>query len=491
MLKSWLQSGLIAGLVLFMGSMGGSAWGAPLDDAIRQLNAHSSVAVTAEHASYRAVFDAVIELSEPPLPIGPSFNLTTIHAKMPEWSKVSAWAEANPKLASAILAARDAVATGMPYGVSAIESKYRDAGLYVGLVGEEGRSTTNFAYLGAVDLVAAYATAETYRLFEAGRTDDALRLSVAHLVLLRQFCDRQFTLEKKFAIRLLTEALGNLCDQMYVYLPTITREQFYDLAWWEILSLRPEPGRLEMPEGDRVLAESILRSTFDADDQADTEKFAEVYGPIQARDEPLTRFGAVKRWAWIATVHVSLEEALHKLTTVYDDWWRRWRIKDNDPVLDLPTAFDKTNAIRYGAVVLTLEDVESLFEIRNELIAAVNGTAMAAGLCGYVKVFEQYPPDVERVYAQFCRKLSDSDPWHPGQLDVAYRPFKYRFVSSRHAVDTVYGRVWVEKNTGLLYARGTDREDNLAESHAFDGAQGDMVIWPPIKALAREQGLVP
>ena len=89
------------------------------------------------------------------------------------------------------------------------------------------------------------------------------------------------------------------------------------------------------------------------------------------------------------------------------------------------------------------------------------------------------------IYAYSVRKRSDSDP-HDFDLD----PFHYWLATERMSMDTAAGRLWIEQGEGLLYSIGQDHRDNRASQHSDDGLTGDVVIWPPIKALQRIQNLI-
>ena len=96
-----------------------------------------------------------------------------------------------------------------------------------------------------------------------------------------------------------------------------------------------------------------------------------------------------------------------------------------------------------------------------------------------------YGDQTEKTFGQFGRKRSDPDPF-----DRDLRSFRYRVVSSRTSVDTAEGRLWIEKDQALLYGAGQDNFDDHAAQHTDDGSDGDVVLWPPIKAIARAQGLM-
>jgi len=65
---------------------------------------------------------------------------------------------------------------------------------------------------------------------------------------------------------------------------------------------------------------------------------------------------------------------------------------------------------------------------------------------------------------------------------------KYRALSARQAISTPYGPVWA---TGcMLWAIGANHEDDNGATHSVDGSVGDLVLWPPVRALARQEGLL-
>jgi hypothetical protein len=464
-----------------------------VNEVIQELNDHDTVKGAESAKLYKALFDAYLQLTKPPREVGAEFNLATIHPKMAEWSKVSGWAESNAKMADAILKCKDNKYTkvGLPYGKANVDANYSQAGIYAD-IGVGGSLRNNqFPYLKAVDTIAAFATAESYRLLEAKQTQRALDLQVALAFVVRQFCDREFLAEKLHFVDMLSEVMENLRGMFYVYMEQITADQYKAIAQEELPFLRPDRSRLFMPEADRVVAEALLKEVFNpSDGQPIVDKFTLTFAEVQSKDAPLTIFGAAKRWEMIANIHGSLDASLEKLQLVYDDWWRRWRIDLYDEqLLSVPSQFDRVNRIRYAAVLYSLENLAGVFAVRNTLVADVNGTAMAAALCAYKKVYGTYPDDAEKLYGQSVRKRSDSDPW-----DKELGEFRYRLLDKRTAIAAGGETIWVEGGSGntqaMIYSVGQDHEDGRGASHSPDGATGDLVIWPPIRALEREAGLV-
>jgi len=456
-------------------------------EVIKKLNEDDSVAGTEGIKSYKILFDAYMELAQPPMQIGPGFNLTTIHPKMEEWSKVSGWAESNPKMAAAVLKCKDKTINGLPYGREKLDARYIKANIVADIGVDNSLRSNQFLYLDAVDTIAAFITAECYRLMEASKAQEALDLAVAHMFVVRQLCDREFVAEKLHCIALLSDVMSNLRDLFYLYQDRITGDQYAKIGIQEIPFLRPDRSRLFMPEGDRVVSEALIKEVFTGrTGEADPQKFTDAFAQVQSKDAPLTRFGAAKRWQMIAAIHGSLDASLARLTLIYDDWWRRWRVDAYDDILSVPTQFDRTNAIRYAAVLYSLQDVATVFNVRNQLVAEVNGTAVAAGLCAYKKTFNTYPNDAEKIYTSYMRKRSDIDPYNK-----TLGPLEYEQVSTRKAIDADGNRVWVEPEEALLWGIGRDNADNRADRHSDDGADGDVVLWPPLKSLQRAQGFLP
>ncbi len=388
-------------------------------------------------------------------------------------------------MAEAIVKCIERNIIGLPYGISEAESKYREAGLYAAIAFEGSLRRHDFPYLDVIETIAAYATAETYRRFEAGQIDPALELAVALNWVFRQLCDRQFVEEKLYAIQVLIDSLANMRDMFYVYQDRIPAETLRTLSWYDLPELRPDRNRLHIPEGDRIVSEALLDEVFQGTDP-DPEAFAEAFAEIQSADAPLTRFGAARRWRMIAAVHGSLDASKERLTTIYDDWWRRWRIQEHDPILDLKTEFERTNPVRYAAVIYSVQNLKEAFEVRNLLIASVNGTAVAAGLSAYKQTYGVYPDDKEKAYGQFIRKLiADVDPF-----DEKFGRLRYRFLTRPDNIDTPVGRIRVAEDQAILYSRGADQSDGRAREHTDDGLGGDLVLWPPLKQLARDQGFI-
>jgi hypothetical protein len=442
--------------------------------------------VTEQSRSATRLFTAYLDFTKPPQEIGEEFNLKAIHPGMEGFDAVSKWAADNAAMGKALIELQNCQVLGVPYGTEGVDPKFVERGLVVLVAPGGDLSKVEFPYLKALDAIAAYVVADMYRLCEAGKFDEAFTIGVAHLRVMRQACDAQMFEEKSFAMTSLADAMSVHRDIIYAYKDKLGIELLRKLATKDYPFLKPADNerlrRLAMPEGDMLVANELLQSVFDGNGQADQSKFAETFSGMQAREEPLTGFGAMKRWERVAGVHGSLDASMIKLTAVYDDWWRRWRMRPFDPMMSLPTEFSVINPVKYAAVVFATRDIESLFTLRRRLVTEFCGLVSAAGLCGYRLQFEDWPNDIEKSYARFFPKRFDFDPY-----DRDYGRMRYEYLGTRaRGVESEFGRVEV---TGcLMYARSDDGDFDDADRHAEGGLLGDFVVWPPLRAVSRGQG---
>ena len=187
----------------------------------------------------------------------------------------------------------------------------------------------------------------------------------------------------------------------------------------------------------------------------------------------------------ISRLEDALEASEEKLQAIYDDWWRRWRMRPyGNPIFELPTETSRLNPVKYAAVSKLLQDLTKAFDARNVLIANVNGTAYAAGVVAKYRADRgRWPQKPETVQADFRNQKMNLDPY-----DKGYKGFEFLAVAKPRAVDAPVGRI--EAPGVLIFAKGIDHESDNAATHTDDGSKGDILIWPPVRELAREQGLI-
>jgi hypothetical protein len=247
--------------------------------------------------------------------------------------------------------------------------------------------------------------------------------------------------------------------------------------------------------GDQIIAEALLEELFTTLGDADSAKFREILTDIQVKEEPLTRFGAARFWESMAYIHSGHDASVERLEKIYDDWWRRWRLRAFHQPLGIDSELEKTNPVRYAAVRLIVQDIQELFYQRDVLWTQINGTAVSAALCGYKNHYGTYPKSLKMLYAQFLHRTSnldrfnelekrrDSD-WSLFNAPVGH--FHYRRIDKKTALDTENSdRLWIDEGSCILYSVAVDNEDNRGNSESTD-----LILWPPIKVLERNEGIV-
>ncbi|MBC8203500.1 MAG: hypothetical protein H8E91_06685 [Planctomycetes bacterium] len=465
------------------------------DDVIASLNSSDLVKGTEEAQAWRIYFDGCLDLTAPPQPLSNTFNMNTVWPEMNGWQGVSMWASENEHMEAAILTSAGRIIIGLPYGSESVPASYRDAGIFIEIGEDDRLHDIDFSYIETVQLASLWATAESYRLLQNGEPARASKLAMAQLIVLRKFCDRIFLDEKIAFMEMLGDGLSNFRDMMYTYRDAISPEKFREIAREWIPYLRTDASRLLLPVGDQIVAQALLEELFTTQGDADSAKFREILTDIQVKEEPFTRFGAARFWESMAYIHSGHDASVDRLEKIYDDWWRRWRLRAFHQQLGIDSELEKTNPVRYAAVRLIVRDIQKLFYQRDLLWTQINGTAVSAALCGYKNHYGTYPKSLKMLYAQFLHRTSnldrfkdlekrtDSD-WSLFNAPVGH--FHYRRIDEKTALDTENSdRLWIDAGSCILYSVAADNEDNRGSSETKD-----LILWPPVKVLERTEGIV-
>ena len=165
------------------------------------------------------------------------------------------------------------------------------------------------------------------------------------------------------------------------------------------------------------------------------------------------------------------------------------------PQLNVGTELEKTNPARYAAILLIVRDTQELFHQRDVLWTQINGTAVAAALCGYRNHFGRFPASLKMMYAQFLHRTSNLDrfaelekrsdaDWSLFNAPVGH--FHYRRIETETALETQNSdRVWIDPDSCILYSVAEDNEDNRGSDQ-----NKDLILWPPMKTLERTAGIL-
>ena len=452
--------------------------------------------VDADKCSWRPVLEAWAAATAPPCSADSGCGEDRIWPGMNDWSRFSAWSASQQGIAKAIREAQFDSTWGMPYGEKALPAGLRAKGVAVTLGEDDQFGNLRFGYFEALRTIGQFVTSEQYRLCEQGKFAEGFGLGVAYLRVLRQVCDQSLLAEKLFAMRQLDVALSVQRDALWRYRDRLPAKLAIDLAkdMYPVLGVGDGATmrRIQLPEADLLVIKSRLARAFDDSGNADAERFAKVFGADVSRSSPMQRFGEEKLWARLAAVHASYDESVKRLQAIYDDWYRRWRIRPyGSPFDGVPTQLSVMNPVRYAAVDKLLKDMQSVFDAKKLLIANANGTCYAAALVARFRADGAWPEREEvATNGDYLARRVNLDPFNRA-YDAdrkAGNGFMFDFARKVKFTDAPVGRINVEGP--FVYSIGMDHESNNAATHTDDGSKGDILIWPPVRELAREQGLL-
>ncbi|MDA1007708.1 MAG: hypothetical protein O2800_01705 [Planctomycetota bacterium] len=451
------------------------------DSVVKKLN-DDVRKVSLDRQSAGPVLSAWLKATQPP-----ATNANLIWPKMKDWSSVSSFAQQNKPLGDALIAAQNAVSFGLLYGVKNVDPTFAEKKLFVDFASGEDFGLVDFGYFPAIKAIGVYAVAEMYRAGEAKDFDRAFAVGIAWLRFLRQMGDRDMLDEKLFAINAMTEALSIHRDFLWYYKDAVPVATLKRVSLQEYALIRAGDSermkRLQLPEGDLLLAQAVMERTFDKG-QPDADQFVHVYANQDSVTTPIMRFGSAKLWRAVAERHGSKDASDARLIGITDDWFRRWRSKPYGKLSQTASELSRTNEVRYAAIIFSIDDLRTLFDARNLLIANVNGTAASAGLCAYrIEYQNTWPRDIKNAYAIHVVKRLDFDPY-----DKLARKLSYRSLDGVRTIESPAGQLKMDGM--MLWALGVDNADNDGKTHSDDGSNGDLLLFPPVRALAREQGIL-
>jgi hypothetical protein len=449
-----------------------------------KLNTHRSVQGSDEEKAWPVLVEYLQSL--PPMPDGAMAPINEIWPGMDGWPQAAAWASQQDGLAEAVSDASGRLKLGLAYGRSAVAPESLSAGLFIDLGQDDVVARPKFPYLKAFDRLAQWIAVESNRLIEEGKVEEGVDLLIDGIFIMRLVSDREFLDEKSWGMQRLIDLLEVLRDVMYRNTDNISAELLNRISLKDMPAIRPDRARLFIPEHDRLVCQVFLENAFHEVHGGDSRDFPRIYTDLQARSEPLSRFGARRRWESLYEGHDSLKSSLERLDHVYDDWWRRWRVNPQSAmgkvILAELSQFETINPARFAAMLVAIRDMQGLFELRDDLVFEVNAAATSAGLAGYLVDRGVYPHEMRMTYGISTSKVFDQDIHDPD-----FSAFKYRVRDQRNPVDVGTIRVWIEPDTGLLYSVGRDGFDGIGERHLAVDSDGDLIIWPPPDTLVRLQ----
>ena len=399
------------------------------------------------------------------------------------WADAVAWVEANPEVEEAIKAGATRAFVGLPYGTDAVPEAFATAGFSVALPDLESTISPTFHWLDHLKKLATWSKVEAWRRFDAGDSEAAIDLMVSDIGMLRKAADRGFLDEKQAAITLMLDAVVSLREMLYLNQDTLTAERLQALSKNELSQIRVDRDRLLLPEHDRFVHQALLDTAFDhTTGRVDSEEFRRRFTRMEGESFPVGQAGIDSRWRQLADWQGSLEASREQLDNLYDDWWRRWRVRTGTDlavmILAEPPYAERLNAVRYSGILSMLGDMDQLLNDRDRLVAELDATSIAAGLLSYKTSRNQYPKVRRMAYGTDVPRHKDQD-----RFSADKSPFIYFVTDKDWVINLGAGEVVVPAGTGILYSRGRDGFDNQAKRHAVDGYDGDLIIWPPPTAF--------
>jgi hypothetical protein len=450
----------------------------PADELQQRLNNLSEINGDDAIESWHELGEAALAL--PVLPDGiANLHAGDIRPGIAGWDQAKAWAQANPDVEAAIKIGAERTFIGLPYGIDAVPESFQTGGFSVELPDLQNTISPTFGWLTHLERLAVWSKVEAWRRFESGEADAGIDLMVQDIGMLRKAADRGFLAEKHTAIKLMLDAIQSLREMLYLHLEEVSADRLRKIGRGELDMIRVDRDRLLLPELDRYVHQALVDESFDhRTGKVDEDAFRRRFTRLQGETSPVGYAGIDSRWRNLAEYQASLEASREQLDNLYDDWWRRWRVRNGTElatmILAEPPYAERLNAVRYAGILSTLGNMDDLFADRDRLVTELDATTIAAGIAAYRRLRGAYPRFARMAYGIDVPRHKDFDRFSTDNL-----PFVYFMPDQDWTLNVGTGQVVIPAGTGVLYSRGRDGIDNQGMRHSIDGYDGDLIIWPP------------
>lgn len=466
------------------------------------------------------------KMEQPPAAVSRVEDTMILPAGSAAWSAAEAWAQSAPQ--RAVLEALDtitreedpveAMAFGQPYGVEAMSSAEGvgliRAGLYTDLGDPPMLAAARFLYLPALDRMACLVHVEATRRAAAKDPAGAIDLLIDWLFFARQMADRGFYTECRWGVRTMGGALGRVRDVTYVDFRFGGRELKPEQIASALERLRDQGGylridRIVFPRADKLAAQQVIDRVFLPRQGPDPATFAATMSRLASTHRPLRLFSESARWEEAAAASADSFDQKEELNRVYDDWAARWSLRPFDPLLALQSQYERMNRTRYAVLEAVLEDMSTLINERDVLLAHLVGTRCALGLVAFHHRNRGFPKALAGIRPQYVKDLG-VDPFSatgrdlgtgaPLEFFVPIRDTRERFgprqTPTPHEINvfTPGGefnfKAKVDQDQFVLYSVGPNGRKEWAENATGTPVRdsiGDLLLWPPVMSLYREE----
>ncbi|MCC6661739.1 MAG: hypothetical protein IT437_12735 [Phycisphaerales bacterium] len=494
------------------------------DDYVDRANALYAP-IRADHRSDLVLLPLVAKMDPPPAAVDTPTKAEMLPAGSSAWSAAAAWAQAPNQ--QAVLKAIDqvtaeenpveAMAFGQPYGVDAVASApggvdLVQAGLYTELGDPPMLAAAKFQDLPALDRAACLVHVEATRLAADGQPGAAMQLVTDWLFFSRQMVDRAFYHEAKWGMEHFITSLDRLRDIAYTdskaAKPALTID---DIA--AIQERIRENGylrldRAQFPAGNRIAAEQVVARVY-SQQGPNPDTFAATMARLASTEHPLRLFSEAAKWEQLAQQSADTRDVTEQLARTYDDWSSRWQLSPFDPLVAVPTAYDKLSPGRFAVLRAALPDMGDLWSLRQVMEAQLVGTRDALGLAAFRQANHNLPLTLSALRPRYVRDIG-SDPFNPtGRANGGQPPMQF-FVPIRdtrarfgpretprpHEINvfTPGGeanfRAPVGEDQFVLYSVGPNGRAEWADNATgvpVKDSIGDILFWPPFISLYREE----
>lgn len=461
------------------------------------------------------VLPALAKMQPPPAAVAAVEKAIVLPATSAAFQAARDWAAAEPQ--QAVLAALDQVtkeenpveafAFAQPYGSEALAATPEGlamvrAGLYTDLGDPPMLAGARFLYIPALDNAASLVHVEATRLAAEGNFDKAFDILIDWLFFSRQMVDRAFFQEARWGWRSMIVASDRLRDLVYTDFRgthKITNDQIAAV----LTRIRPEGyisiDRAGFPGGNRIAAEQVVARVFIERDGVNEAVFGTTMARLAATQRPLRLFAEAARWSQAAAGHGNWTATSEQLKKVYGDLASRWPLDAFDPRLAYITDLESMPRGKYAVLVAITPDMTVLLNDRQVLRTQLVGTRCALGLMAFQNRNKNLAPDLASIRPTWVRDI-EADPFNPDRAAGRHPPLEY-FVPkgpSPHEINVVtrggqYNfRARVGQDQFVLYSVGPDgakQRATLVSGEPPKGANGDLLLWPPVISLLRQRQL--
>jgi len=403
-------------LLLLAGHAADAALPTPPTDpaeAVREVNALLPSVPDQERADLTLI-PALAEMEHPPGTLVDQRVAALIGPGHPNWSSIDEWSASDEQRA-VLEALRSITEEGtrfvwaQPYGEAAPDA-HKNAQIFTDL-GEQGLlvGATHY-HLGWLEELGSLVHVESTRLGEAGDAEAALDLQVRWMRFARIMANREFTEEKRWAMRTMSLALERQRDLTRAYQDQFSPGSLRDVID-QIETRDLEIGRIRAPRAGKWAALQLIGQTMQPGRGADPQRFGPTLARLAVADQPLRLFGQAARWQRIADTHDGWYDTLDRLEGLLDDIDFRWNLDPHDPTLVQRSDWERLDRARHALILEAVEDTRPLMQARVRLRTELAGTRLSLAVVGFENRRGLLPPTLFAVRGAFLSEIP-GDPYY-------------------------------------------------------------------------------